>query len=614
MPLPYVLGESPKVTIFPALHFRRRSSVASLLVSTPTQQQASMGPPPRSPPIATHTPQTPQTSFRQPFTSQLIYDEKSGEIDYPCSPPTLSSWRNKSSSGSLDEKLSPTSSRFHLHAYGTRQRASPPKGRAFPLPRPWLSVMALISVTLSFVVLLTYLVPSSPYTMGTAASELLFHKSTKCDPYSSFGALHADNQDPDANRWVPFNEKCQAPNFLSRLRNDQTTADFSWLRNRTALIIGDQISREHVENFCSLMGEESEVIRDDHKYHPGSATFRMPAKAQHLSERPSRIAARSSKIAGRSLRDTSRPRMCYIPQYDFMVCYFLLVTGDRARYSNPFGCRPVSQLVSIFHFGLDQEDFWRDSEAPQYVAPGMFEHRLADVVEPLVRALRADGRESAPDFVEVSSGVWDLARWAQQDIAAQQDTAGPLAKDRVTWYRFRVGQALENVRKMFFEAKAKTWRTLHYPLDGEAEREYFFEKIAPRRRNSSALPEPPFFSHTRINQLDEAVRSLVLPTEVGDLSLEAPHPDFRLNEWGMMLRGHEAHQLDRIHGDPLPGGYLWADVMLYELWRGVMHASAAPLDPGSIYEYANVLERQTQCHGSPFPLLTTSSRDSKFVS
>ncbi|SGY20566.1 BQ5605_C016g08095 [Microbotryum silenes-dioicae] len=544
MPIPYVFGESPRVAISPAHNFRRRSSVAS------------GSSPPRSPLIASHTPPTNKTSLRQPFISQLIYDEKSGEIDYPCSPPTLSSWPRKSSSESLEEKSSPTSSRFHLHAYGTRRRASPPKGRPFQLPRPWLSVIALISVTLSFVVLLTYLVPSStPYTMGSAASALLFHKSTKCEPYSAFGALYTDTHDPDANRWVPFDEKCQAPNFLSKLRNDQTTADFSWLRNRTALIIGDQISREHVENFCILMGKESEVIRDDHKYNPGNAIFRMPAKAQHLGERPSRIAARSSKSAGRSLRDTSRPRMCYIPQYDFM-------------------------LVSIFNFGLDQEDFWRDSEAPQYVAPGMFEHRLADVVEPVVRALRADGRASAPDFVEVTSGVWDLARWAQQDITAQQDTAGPLAKDRVTWYRFRVGQALEKVRKMFPDAKAKTWRTLHYPLDAQAEREYFFEKIAPRQRNSTALPEPPFFSHARINQLDEAVRSLLLPTEIGDLSLEAPHPDFRLNEWGTMLKGHEAHQLDRIHGDPLPGGYLWADVMLYELWRGVMHSERRSLRSG----------------------------------
>ncbi|SCZ88098.1 BZ3500_MvSof-1268-A1-R1_Chr2-1g04188 [Microbotryum saponariae] len=588
MPIPYVSGESPRVAISPAFHFRRRSSVASLLVSTPGSS------PPRSPPIAAHTPPTHQTSLRQPFISQLIYDEKSGEIDYPCSPPTLSSWPKKSSSESLEEKSSPTSSRFHLHAYGTRRRASPPKGRPFQLPRPWLSVIALISVTLSFVVLLTYLVPSSyviphrmdprgpatPYTMGSAASALLFHKSTKCEPYSAFGALYADTHDPDANRWIPFDEKCQAPNFLSRLRNDQTTADFSWLRNRTALIIGDQISREHVENFCILMGKESEVIRDDHKYSPGNAIFRMPAKAQHLGERPSRIATRSSKSAGRSLRDTSWPRMCYIPQYDFMVCRFFFQLNDLVRRTNPACLRLVLQLVSIFHFGLDQEDFWRDSEAPQYVAPGMFEHRLADVVEPVVRALRADGRASAPDFVEVTSGVWDLARWAQQDITAQQDTAGPLAKDRVTWYRFRVGQALEKVRKMFPDAKAKTWRTLHYPLDAQAEREYFFEKIAPRQSNSTALPEPPFFSHARINQLDEAVRSLLLPTEIGDLSLEAPHPDFRLNEWGTMLKGHEAHQLDRIHGDPLPGGYLWADVMLYELWRGVMHSERRSLRSG----------------------------------
>lgn len=91
--------------------------------------------------------------------------------------------------------------------------------------------------------------------------------------------------------------------------------------------------------------------------------------------------------------------------------------------------------------------------------------------------MRADGRHAAPDFVEVSSGTWDLARWAEQDVAAQRDTSSGLAQDRVTWYRFRVGQILEKVRKAFPDAKAKTWRSLHYPLDQAAEQDYFMVRL-----------------------------------------------------------------------------------------------------------------------------------------
>lgn len=140
----------------------------------------------------------------------------------------------------------------------------------------------------------------------------------------------------------------------------------------------------------------------------------------------------------------------------------------------------------MFHFGLDQEDYWRDSRMPQYTAPGMFEHRLTDIVEPLVAAMRADGRHSAPDFVEVTSGVWDLARWAELDLAGQQETTTPLAQERITWFRFRVGQLLEKTRKMFPNAKAKTWRTMHYPTDQAAEHDYFMVSVTASMTESRA--------------------------------------------------------------------------------------------------------------------------------
>lgn len=89
--------------------------------------------------------------------------------------------------------------------------------------------------------------------------------------------------------------------------------------------------------------------------------------------------------------------------------------------------------------------------------------------------------------------------------------------------------------------------------------------------------EPPRFPHNRIHQLDQAVRTLMLPTVVGDRSEPAPHADFKLNEFGPVLKGQEAHQKDRLHGDPLPGGYLWADIMLYHLHEGVRLAEQQPL-------------------------------------
>ncbi|GAA5820675.1 hypothetical protein JCM11251_003107 [Rhodosporidiobolus azoricus] len=499
-----------------------------------------------------------------PLLSLGIYNEKTGEIALPPSPP-LRGWDDKkgekSALGLYDGSVRGATA-------GMAWRPAP-KGRAFQLPRPWYTALALGSVTFTFMFLLSYLVPSShPYQPSSIITRIRSSK-TVCEPYSSFGTLQVDSNDADRNKWQPFDPNCQPPNFLASLRElnlhphpqHASFSDFAWLHNKTALIIGDSISREHVENFCQLMGEESEVVRPSHRWASTAAPKRAATKAQHLLERPTRLNPRGFRV----VRDASRPRVCYIPRFDFL-------------------------LVSVFHFGLDQEDYWRDSHMPQYTAPGLFEHRLTDQIQPLLANIRAEGRSSAPDYVEVTSGMWDLARWAKQDIAAQKDTTELLTQDRLTWYRFRVGQMMDKVRAAFPNAKAKVWRTMHYPKDQVAEFDYFMDKINPRSAESSAATEPAFFSHNRINQLDQAVRSLVLPSSASASSpssspspadqadeADVPHPEFRLNEWGNLLKGHDAHQKDRLHGDPLPGGYVYGDILLYELWRGVQRSEQAPL-------------------------------------
>ncbi|GAA6022874.1 hypothetical protein JCM11491_007027 [Sporobolomyces phaffii] len=544
MPVPYISsgsthGSSASRSMAP--HMRRRSSLSVSHNST-------------------------AASIASPFISHLTYDASTGEISLPPSPP-LYAWDDKRSEktglGLYDGKKATTPASHHWHP----SAASAPRGRAYALPRPWYSAIALGSVTLAFIFLLSHVVPSSTNTRATTLlSRIRMAAKGSCDPYASFGTLQVDPNDADRNRWIPFDPTCQPPNFLAKLRaraldpsSNAHPTEFAWLHNKTALLIGDSISREHVENFCQLMGEESEVVRPNHRWAAGPAPMRAPVKASHSIERPHRLNGRGYRV----VRDASRPRVCYIPKFDFL-------------------------LISVMHFGLDQEDYWRDSRMPQYSSPGMFEHRLVDQITPLIAHVRADGRRSAPDYVEITSGTWDLARWAEQDVLAQRPTEQALSQDRLTWYRFRVGQMMDKVRTAFPEAKAKVWRSLHYPTDQVAEYDYFMDKINPGSSNGSrGATEPPSFSHNRIHQLDQAVRSLVLPSSGPLASLDplaqddddaagtdVPHPEFRINEWGTLLKGHEAHQKDRLHGDPLPGGYVWADVMLYELFRGVQKAEA----------------------------------------
>jgi len=103
------------------------------------------------------------------------------------------------------------------------------------------------------------------------------------------------------------------------------------------------------------------------------------------------------------------------------------------------------------------------------------------------------------------------------------------------------------------------------------------------------------FAHSRIHQIDQLVRGLVLPAtsaqaasaspRVGtvdknvaeNVASNVPHPEFRLNEFGTLLKGHEAHARDRLHGTPTYAHVLWSDIMLYELWRGVQMSDARPV-------------------------------------
>lgn len=165
----------------------------------------------------------------------------------------------------------------------------------------------------------------SSYQPASLISRVRSSSRPACDPYSSVGQLRIDSDDADRSQWVPLDASCQPPNFLAKLR-DYTlhhhhaseahahASDFTWLQNKTALLIGDSVSREHVENFCILMGEESEVLRPGHHWSP-PAPLREPVKAKHSPNRPQRLRQRGFRV----VRDASRPRICYIPKLDFLV-------------------------------------------------------------------------------------------------------------------------------------------------------------------------------------------------------------------------------------------------------------------------------------------------------
>lgn len=120
---------------------------------------------------------------------------------------------------------------------------------------------------------------------------------------------------------------------------------------------------------------------------------------------------------------------------------------------------------------MDEDDVWKSSKT--YSGPGLFEDRISSQVQPFVRSLQKLGRPTAPDFVEVSSGAFDLMKWAEEDVKVGRSTTDPVDQDRLNWYRSRMEQTLRTVRKSWPRAKGKMWRSIHFPQDQAAELQYF---------------------------------------------------------------------------------------------------------------------------------------------
>ena len=84
-----------------------------------------------------------------------------------------------------------------------------------------------------------------------------------------------------------------------------------WIYNKTVVTVGDVIDREHVEQFCALMGKEAEIVRDVRSW-----------KAPTRGDNGRRF---RSKLTGRDVKEATMPRVCYLPEYDFLVSRFAVL-------------------------------------------------------------------------------------------------------------------------------------------------------------------------------------------------------------------------------------------------------------------------------------------------
>lgn len=79
------------------------------------------------------------------------------------------------------------------------------------------------------------------------------------------GSFHVDYSEPSNNYWTPSEKGCTAPRYVQQLRNGDYES-LQWMKNKTIILFGDSIERDHVSLFCSsIMGREVEIIKGNHK-------------------------------------------------------------------------------------------------------------------------------------------------------------------------------------------------------------------------------------------------------------------------------------------------------------------------------------------------------------
>ncbi|GAA6060106.1 hypothetical protein JCM10212_003514 [Sporobolomyces blumeae] len=410
------------------------------------------------------------------------------------------------------------------------------------------------------------------------------------NPYAELGRIQVDLKTPENNRWRPYDPACRPPALMATLRKvikfskadpepltfplpprkpTNPSMPLSWLQGKTVLLFGDHVERNHNKDFCRFAGGKFATIGRDHPLSP-------PRFVNGIDE----------KLPGANQEnyDGSRPAVCYIAEYDFTV-------------------------VSVFHFGLaNRVEFEHESLLydPHFYPPVAVEDRLTHIVLPILDSLN----RTRPDLIEFSSGFWDLRHFTALDELAGIDPWTELTADRLSWYSERLTRAFADLADVFPQTPL-LWRSMHQTpeyantpparvaaLDALSRKVVAYlnesrtvgdakarldlllwsdssDSFEDKRgiRNGDERPRRKTFKNrgnSRARFLNKVKERIGSTERVRDFAFGNYESSLKgmitIDEWGTLMRGQE-HSMNKVHTPPLPGGYLWGDVMLYFLQR-----------------------------------------------
>ncbi|KAK9893891.1 hypothetical protein P389DRAFT_212989 [Cystobasidium minutum MCA 4210] len=317
----------------------------------------------------------------------------------------------------------------------------------------------------------------------------------QCNPFNEPGQLEVKQGDPDANVWKPWNPSCNASSLLTNLRNRE---DLPWLHNKTVAIFGDSIDRDHIEYFCEMSRGNMEWIWEGSRYDP--AYTYSPGDPKSYS------AADNGQSTGGG--DQSRPRICYLEEYDFAV-------------------------VFAFHYGLSDGGEGERNLAHFY-PPFRFQDRLKNILVPILKS----AKRYPPTLVELGTGTWDLQHWTFEDREADVDRMSFVSSSRAEWYRERFATALATVEEVFAQENQEERVSLMF-------REMQFTKMV------DSVPPP------RVQGLKN-LQSHIMKEKIDNGS-------WSIDPLARLILGQEHYYRDSIHPIQLPAGKIWADIMLHQV-------------------------------------------------
>jgi len=361
---------------------------------------------------------------------------------------------------------------------------------------------------------------------------------------------------------------------------------------------GDSIERLHINDFCELVGGTLHNIDPNHPaspplYHKPLPTA-LDSRGHETAESKAAKAARAElELNWEQNKASSWP------------------------YTRPWVCdlgpRYNATVVSVFAWGMeDYEEIYQSEDF--FHGPSTFIDRFHNITLPLLRNVAEWlGRPQVahPTVVEVSSGFWDLRGLTEMDFLSRginrpypMDSDlpfGPIGEERErTWTRHAgemlraVAAALPGPTGAVRDGPVISWRTLHQPKRNNYtpySRVFALDQLARKLihdlRSASLLQHPNLYksalaavSKTKTALLVKAGQAGVgagwlAEAEAAGVADEVDYgfdERLRVNEIGKLLTGQDNHFKDFLHPNPVPGSFLWGEIILYELKRAVAGA------------------------------------------